>query len=52
MVLGPGPEGEPVLERPGEVVARVRVDSLEQAKADPDVLQDEQEVNQREGYVR
>ena len=37
VVVGAGPEGEDVLERPGEVVARVGVDGLEEAEGDPDV---------------
>ena len=37
VVVGAGPEGEPVAERPREVVARVGVDGLEEAERDPDV---------------
>lgn len=37
VVIGSGPEREPVSERPGEVVSRVSVDSLEQSEGDPNV---------------
>ncbi|KAI3476992.1 hypothetical protein L1887_61422 [Cichorium endivia] len=37
VVVGARPEGDPVVHRDGEVVARVRVDRLEEAQHDPDV---------------
>lgn len=37
VVLGAGPEGDEVVETPGELVAAVGVDGLEEAKDDPDV---------------
>ena len=38
VVVRAGPQGEPLVERPREVVTRVRVDRLEQSQADPRVL--------------
>lgn len=37
MVLSASPERQEVVQRPGELVAAVRVDGLEQAEHDPDV---------------
>lgn len=37
MVTGPGVEGQEVVQAPGEVVAAVGVDGLEEAQGDPDV---------------
>ena len=37
VVVSAGPEGEKVAERPGKVVARVRVDGLEETEGDPKV---------------
>lgn len=37
MVVGTGPEGEEVSERPREVVARMSVDCLPETKSDPNV---------------
>lgn len=37
MVVGTGPEGEEVSERPREVVARMSVDCLPKTKSDPNV---------------
>lgn len=37
MVVGTGPEGQEVVETPGEFVATVGVDGLEQTQHDPDV---------------
>lgn len=34
-----GPGGEELVERPGEVVARVRVDGLAEPERDPNILQ-------------
>ena len=48
VVVGSSPEGENVTERPGEVVARVRVDCLEQPEADPDVDGEDVEVRSSE----
>jgi hypothetical protein len=36
-VVRAGPEGQEVAKRPGEVVARVGVDGLEETEGDPDV---------------
>lgn len=44
VVLGAGPEGQEVPQAPGEVVAAVGVDGLEEAGGDPDVHGDEVEV--------
>ncbi len=44
VVVSAGPEGEPVLEGPGEVVAGVGVDGLEEAEGDPDVDGEDVEV--------
>lgn len=38
------PEGQEVAERPGEVVARVRIDGLEETEGDPDVDGEDVEV--------
>jgi hypothetical protein len=37
MVLSTGPEGQEMVQTPGELVAAVRIDGLEQAKHDPNV---------------
>jgi hypothetical protein len=37
VMIGAGPEGEDVLERPWEVVAGVGIDGLEETEGDPDV---------------
>jgi hypothetical protein len=37
VVVRAGPEGQEVAKRPGEVVARVGVDGLEETEGDPDV---------------
>jgi hypothetical protein len=37
VVVGSGPEWQPVTKRPGEIVARVGVDGLEQTEGDPEV---------------
>lgn len=47
MVISTGPEGENVLERPGKVVSRVGIDSLEEAEGDPDVHGRDMEVTTR-----
>jgi len=44
VVLGASPEGDEVTQRPGEVVAAVRVDGLGEAKADPQVHGDDVHV--------
>lgn len=44
VVLGASPEGKEVVERPGELVARVCVNGLEKAKDDPDVHGQDVEV--------
>jgi hypothetical protein len=44
VMLGTRPEGDDVVQRPGEVVARVRVDGLEKAEDDPEVDGDDVEV--------
>ena len=48
VVVGAGPEGQKVVQRPRELVAGVRVDGLEQAQHDPQVHgQDVQVAGQR-----
>lgn len=37
--LGASPQGKDLVERPGEVVSRVGIDSLEETKGDPNILQ-------------
>lgn len=49
VVLSAGPDREPVVERPGEVVAGVSVDGLEETEADPGVLQREKDQFARGG---
>ena len=44
MVISTGPEWKDVLERPGEVVSAVSIDSLEEAKNDPDVHGEDVEI--------
>lgn len=44
MVFRARPEGEDVVQRPGEVVAAVRVDGLEEAQHDPEVDGDDVQV--------
>lgn len=44
VVLGAGPEGEEVAQAPGEVVAAVGVDGLEESQDDPDVHGEEVEL--------
>lgn len=44
MVVSTGPEREEVVERPGELVAGVRVDGLEDTENDPDVHGQDVEV--------
>lgn len=44
VVLGASPEGKEVVERPGELVARVCVDGLEEAEDNPDVHGEDVEV--------
>jgi len=45
VVLSASPEGQEVVERPGELVARVCVDGLEEAKDDPDVHGQDVEIS-------
>lgn len=44
VVLGAGPEWDDVLERPGEVIAAVRIDGLEEAERDPHVHSEDVKV--------
>jgi hypothetical protein len=44
VVVGAGPDGEEVVERPGELVAGVRVNGLEHTQRDPDVHGEDVEV--------
>ena len=48
VVVGTRPEGQDVLQRPGEVVPRMRVDGLKEPERDPDVHRDNVEVAPRE----
>ena len=48
VVVRTRPEGQDVLQRPGEVVPRMRVDGLEEPECDPDVHRDNVEVAPRE----
>ena len=48
VVVRPRPEGQDVLQRPGEIVPRMRVDGLEEPECDPDVHCDNVEVAPRE----
>lgn len=50
VVLGSGPEGQDLVQRPREVVARVRVDSLEQSASDPNAEREEMQLS-REHHV-
>lgn len=49
VVLSSGPDREPVVERPGEVVAGVSVHGLEEAKADPGKLRERKVSTDHEG---
>lgn len=44
VVIGTGPEGQDVAQAPGEVVAAVGIDGLEETKDDPDIHGDEMKV--------
>lgn len=44
VVVSAGPDGEEVVERPGELVTRVRVDGLEQTQHDPSIHGEDVEV--------
>jgi len=44
VVVGAGPDGEEVVERPGELITGVRVDGLEHTQRDPDVHGEDVEV--------
>jgi len=44
VVIGTGPEGEDVLERPGEIVPAVSIDGLEETEDDPYVHGEDVEV--------
>jgi hypothetical protein len=48
VVVSTGPEGEDVLERPGEIVSAVSIDGLEETKNDPDVHGEDVEVSSAE----
>lgn len=44
MVVGAGPEWQEMMQTPGEFVARMGVDRLEQPQDDPDVHGDDMQV--------